>query len=339
MMPLYKKILVSPWPYRAVRFVLGVIFVWAGLSKLVAVEAFAETIASYHLVTEWLLVPVAVGLPALEILAGAGLIWDMKGSLEIITALLAMFIFILWFGILKDLDIDCGCFSPSELKEHDTLRSAMYRDFGMAAAVAYLFGWRRATPEWSARRLRLKIMTGKGELGIMRGKLLWTVLICLTLSLGVPSNGFCWGKQELETEAMAVKVVREVERGGYKLVTAEELKGWIDQGKDMVIVDTMPYEDSYKKNHIPGAVQLLFPIPDMNTWDTAETGGKTEADFEMLLGQDKDKTIVIYCGFVKCTRSHNGAAWAVKMGYKNVYRYAGGIKAWQEAEYPVSKVQ
>jgi rhodanese-related sulfurtransferase len=46
---------------------------------------------------------------------------------------------------------------------------------------------------------------------------------------------------------------------------------------------------------------------------------------------------VFYCGFTKCTRSHNGAMWAVKLGYKNVYRYPGGIKAWMEAAYPVEK--
>jgi rhodanese-related sulfurtransferase len=31
--------------------------------------------------------------------------------------------------------------------------------------------------------------------------------------------------------------------------------------------------------------------------------------------------------------------WATKMGYKNVYRYPGGIKAWGEADYPVEKVK
>jgi rhodanese-related sulfurtransferase len=302
------------------------------------VEAFAETIASYRLVPEGLLVPVAIGLPVLEVAAGAGLIWDVKGSLGVITALLAIFILVLWFGILKDLDIDCGCFSPSELKEHDGLRQAMYRDFWMVGAAAYLFWWRKTSPEWFPRRLHLKEIIWKGELGIMRGKSLWVILICLTFSLGVASNGFCWGKQELETETVAVNLVREVERGGYKIVTTEELKKWMDDGKKMVIVDTMPYEASYKKNHVPGAVQMLFPIPDMNTWDTAETDGKTEADYEKLLGPDKDIAIVVYCGFVKCTRSHNGAAWAVKMGYKNVYRYTGGIKGWQEADYPVDKV-
>jgi len=29
--------------------------------------------------------------------------------------------------------------------------------------------------------------------------------------------------------------------------------------------------------------------------------------------------------------------WAVKLGYKNVYRCPGGIKAWDEAGYPVAK--
>ncbi len=146
-------------------------------------------------------------------------------------------------------------------------------------------------------------------------------------------------EMEVEQEASAVKLVREVQRGGYNVMTTEELKKWIDSGKDMVIVDTMPYEASYKKMHVPGAVQFLFPIPEMNQWDTKETAGKTQDDFSKLLGSDRNKTIVVYCGFVKCTRSHNGAAWAVKLGYKNVYRQPGGIFAWKGADYPVEKAE
>ncbi len=146
-------------------------------------------------------------------------------------------------------------------------------------------------------------------------------------------------EKEVEKEQGAVKLVREVQRGGYDVVTTEELKQWIDSGKEMLIVDTMPYDASYKKGHVPGAKQFLFPIPEMQTWDAKETDGKSQADFEALLGPDKNKTIVIYCGFVKCTRSHNGAAWAVKLGYKNVYRHPGGIFAWKGASYPTEKVK
>ncbi len=163
----------------------------------------------------------------------------------------------------------------------------------------------------------------------------------LVAGMTAPAGAFLDNKfeKEVEKETDAVKLVREVQRGGYDVVTTEELKKWVDSGKDVLIVDTMPYEDSYKKQHVPGAVQFLFPIPDMKEWDTKETDGKTVEDFKKLLGNDTDKAIVIYCGFVKCTRSHNGAAWAVKLGYKNVYRYPGGIFAWKGAKYPVAEVK
>jgi rhodanese-related sulfurtransferase len=158
------------------------------------------------------------------------------------------------------------------------------------------------------------------------------------LILGLSTSAFGFGDnkfaQEVEKEQGAVKLTREVQRGGYDVITTEELKNLIDSGKDILIIDTMPYEDSYQKQHIPGAKQFLFPIPEMETWDTKETGGKTLDDFVALLGQDKDKTIVIYCGFVKCTRSHNGAMWAKKLGYNNVLRHPGGIYAWLGADYP-----
>lgn len=174
-------------------------------------------------------------------------------------------------------------------------------------------------------------------------KLMLKLMIVSVLVIGLagPAMAFLDNKfeKEVKKEAGAVKLVREVQRGGYDVVTTEELKKWIDSGKDMVIVDTMPYEDSYKKIHVPGAVQFLFPIPDMIQWDINETDGKSQDDFIKLLGSDKDIPIVVYCGFVKCTRSHNGAAWAVKLGYQNVYRYSGGIFAWKGANYPVEKAE
>jgi len=157
--------------------------------------------------------------------------------------------------------------------------------------------------------------------------------------VGMSASAFAFGtdkfKEEVEKEQGAVKLLREVQQGGYGIVTTEELKGMIDAKKDILIIDTMPYADSYKKNHIPGAKQFLFPIPEMQEWDTTKTDGKTVEDFKVLLGPDKDRLIVVYCGFVKCTRSHNGAAWAKKLGYTNVFRHPGGIFAWKGAGYPV----
>jgi rhodanese-related sulfurtransferase len=167
-------------------------------------------------------------------------------------------------------------------------------------------------------------------------------ITCLFI-LGLSASAFGFGtdkfKEEFTKEQEAVKLTREVQQGGYSIVTTEELKGMIATGKDMLIIDTMPYEDSYKKMHIPGAKQFLFPIPEMKEWDSKETGGKSVEEFKTLLGPDKNKTIVFYCGFVKCTRSHNGAVWARKLGYTNVFRQPGGIFAWKGAEYPVDSVK
>lgn len=176
----------------------------------------------------------------------------------------------------------------------------------------------------------------------MRFKNLVTLMAALVLTTLVTTPA-AWGKnkfeKEVDKETTAVKLFREVQRGGYDLVTTGELKAWMDAGKEMLVIDTMPYEASYKKNHVPGAKQFLFPIPDMDTWNTKETDGKSQEDYAALLGADKERPIVVYCGFVKCTRSHNGAVWAKKMGYKNVYRYSGGIFAWKGADYDVEKVK
>jgi thiosulfate/3-mercaptopyruvate sulfurtransferase len=173
----------------------------------------------------------------------------------------------------------------------------------------------------------------------MKRQMVLAMALLMVLNFAGPAMAKNKFEKEVEKEAGAVKLVQEVERGGYKVVKSDELKQWIDSKKDMIIVDTMPYEESYKKGHVPGALQFLFPVPDMTAWDAKETGGKSQADFQTLLGADKHKTIVIYCGFVKCTRSHNGAAWAVKLGYTNVYRYPGGIFAWKGSDYPMEKVK
>ena len=167
-----------------------------------------------------------------------------------------------------------------------------------------------------------------------RVKFMWSCLIVGVFAFGLcgSASALEWGKSELDTEKLAVRFNQEVQKGGYKIVATEELKGWIDKKEKMLIVDTMPLEDSYKKQHIPGAVQIEFPIEELT-----QLNDQTKANFEQLLGQDKNRLIVVYCGFTKCSRSHNGAMWAVKLGYTSVFRYPGGIKAWMEADYPVEK--
>jgi thiosulfate/3-mercaptopyruvate sulfurtransferase len=167
--------------------------------------------------------------------------------------------------------------------------------------------------------------------------ILWSVVVVASLAL---VSGCADPKKvgvsqaNVQAEFLAMKAASEKERGDYKLISLNELKANLDAKEDILVVDTMPYEASYKKQHIPTAVQFEFPIPEMNAMDVG-----TEQQYRDLLGPDKDKMIVVYCGFVKCGRSHNGAMWAVKLGYTNVYRCLGGIRGWKEAGYPVGAAQ
>jgi uncharacterized membrane protein YphA (DoxX/SURF4 family) len=134
-----KRIISSPWTYRVIRFILGSIFVYAGFIKLIDPKAFARVISQYGIVPDLLLAPFAIGLPALEFLAGIGLILNMRGSLTVIFSLLVVFVGVLGYGILNDLNVDCGCFTPEEITGQNSLRQALYRDLLMIAAVFLLF--------------------------------------------------------------------------------------------------------------------------------------------------------------------------------------------------------
>lgn len=139
-MSLLKKI--NPWSYRLLRSIIAGIFIYSAVVKLADVKGFARMVSQYELVPEPFLAPVAYGLPLFELAAGVGLLFEVPGTLSAISGMLLMFITILWYGILKDLDIDCGCFSTEELKGQDSLRRALYRDFVMAAVCCYLYVYR-----------------------------------------------------------------------------------------------------------------------------------------------------------------------------------------------------
>jgi uncharacterized membrane protein YphA (DoxX/SURF4 family) len=141
-----ESILTSPRLYEVLRFGLGALFVYAGVIKLLDPKSFARIVSAYDLVPDPLLPVFAVGLPLLETIAGIGLLFDIRGSLAAISGLLLLFIAVLGYGILRNLDVDCGCFGTEELAKQDSLRLAFYRDLLLIVVVVpclYLSRWRR----------------------------------------------------------------------------------------------------------------------------------------------------------------------------------------------------
>jgi len=135
----------SDLSYKLCRWALGAVFIYAGSIKLMAPRAFAVLIDAYGILPVGLLMPVAITLPALEVVAGIGLIFDIKGSLSIIAGLMVTFISILAYGVGMGLDIDCGCFGPEdpEAEAFHGLRGALYRNLVMLTGVIFMFSWRR----------------------------------------------------------------------------------------------------------------------------------------------------------------------------------------------------
>jgi uncharacterized membrane protein YphA (DoxX/SURF4 family) len=126
------------WLTLAVRIVLGGLFLWAGVLKLSHPRAFAHIVDEYGLVPDgWPLVIAAFAIPLLELLAGIGVLLDRWVGYWLMLGMLALFLGVLWFGILNDLDIDCGCFSLEEQRGQASLRVAFVRDWVMVAGIVW----------------------------------------------------------------------------------------------------------------------------------------------------------------------------------------------------------
>jgi putative oxidoreductase len=100
------------------RLVLGGLFVYAGVVKVLDPLDFAQSIRNYRLVGQSLSFIAAVVLPWLEILAGVALaagIWKRASTL-IITGLLVFFILLTLVTIARGLDVECGCFGALSRK-------------------------------------------------------------------------------------------------------------------------------------------------------------------------------------------------------------------------------
>ncbi len=104
--------------YCAARWVLGVVFIYASIHKILDPAAFAQAVYNYQILPDGLVNLAALVLPWVELFLGIFLIaglW-MPGAAVISTFLFLIFMAALSYNIARGLDISCGCFStaPSE---------------------------------------------------------------------------------------------------------------------------------------------------------------------------------------------------------------------------------
>lgn len=85
----------------------------------------------------------------------------------------------------------------------------------------------------------------------------------------------------------------------------------------------------------------FLDIREDHEWEAGRAAGATHLGRGILerdihnLATDADAEIVLYCG--GGYRSALSADNLQKMGYRNVWSMAGGIRAWREAGYPIEE--
>lgn len=95
---------------------LALVFLAAALHKLRDLPGFADTVREYRLIPGALVAPASYAIPAIELLAAAGILIDATRAYAALTLLALLLAFT--FGIVVNLlrgrrDIDCGCWGPA----------------------------------------------------------------------------------------------------------------------------------------------------------------------------------------------------------------------------------
>jgi uncharacterized membrane protein YphA (DoxX/SURF4 family) len=92
---------------------------YAGFIKIADPPGFAQALFNYHILPGWMINPLAICLPWVEVLAGAGLLIGIMipGGALVVSGLLAVFAVVLGISLMRGLNVACGCFSTSAAAE------------------------------------------------------------------------------------------------------------------------------------------------------------------------------------------------------------------------------
>lgn len=117
----------------ALRLALGALFLWAALTKLPDMNAFAQDVANYRVLPAGLVPWVAAAVVGIEMVAGLALLIGLavKPAAVTATGLLSVFVVFLVQALLRGIDLRCGCFGGDEPASWWTVA----RDLAMLAAA------------------------------------------------------------------------------------------------------------------------------------------------------------------------------------------------------------
>ncbi len=106
----------NSWIEIALRWILGITFIYASYYKIMSPEDFAKIVYGYNLFPEVSIHLIAIIIPFVELISGLSLLLGIypRSAALIINGLLLAFIFILTINIIRGYEFDCGCFSSKK---------------------------------------------------------------------------------------------------------------------------------------------------------------------------------------------------------------------------------
>lgn len=109
----YLKSKGDPPLHLVLRFILGAVFIYASVDKIIDPGEFAHSIYNYRLFPPFLIYPLALFLPFLECFAGLLLILGIyrRTMAQWLLVLLGLFSLALTINLARGMDINCGCFT------------------------------------------------------------------------------------------------------------------------------------------------------------------------------------------------------------------------------------
>ncbi len=139
------------WLRRALRLVLGLVFVFAGFSKVRAPQAFADDVAAYRILPLDGIDLFALGLPIFELVLGLWLLtgWRRRSAAFCASCVLLVFLAAVAWARMRGLTIDCGCFGDGAFSGPASgLAWVLGRNLLLAAGALFLYA-----SEWQAAKL------------------------------------------------------------------------------------------------------------------------------------------------------------------------------------------
>lgn len=97
-------------------------------------------------------------------------------------------------------------------------------------------------------------------------------------------------------------------------ITTKELQALIGSDEKFKLVNVLA-ESRFEAEHICGSINI--PLKNV------------EGDAGKYL--NKNERIIVHCSGVGCTASEDACDRLLKLGYRNIERYAGGMEEWKRS--------